>query len=140
MDATLILIPIAFFTVFPLFWLAVVWLISQFGWAGFATHWETREKPTGTQYELITARIGIASYRNSLLVWVNQEGLFLEPIWFFRFAHRRLFIPWEDVTSIKPTKNFWLFGCKLELKHRLSVQIYGALGKKLVEQHSIRDQ
>ncbi len=123
----------AFFAIFPLFWLGVIWLISQFGWAGFGTYWETRDNPTGTHHALITARIGIASYRNCLNVWENQDGLFLEPIWFFKFAHPRLYIPWTDVQSIKPTQNFWLFGAKLELKHHKSIRIYGALGKKLAE-------
>ncbi len=97
-------------------------------------HWETREPPTGLLYELITARIGIASYKNCLSIWVNEQGFFLEPIFFFRFAHPRLYIPWEDVINVTPTLNFWLFGVKLELKHHKSVQIYGALGKKLLKQ------
>ncbi len=120
--------------VFPLFWMAVVWLISGVGWANLAQYWVTTQIPTGQVFSLVTARIGLASYRNCLSVWLADSGLFLEPIWLFRVGHRRLLIPWQAIENIQPTQVLWLKGAKLELLHGKTIVLYGSSAMAILEQ------
>jgi hypothetical protein len=133
MSAINFLIPFAFFFVFPLFWMLVVWLISRFGWVGLAEHWRTQEIPTGMLYSGASANINGARYNHVLQIWLDDKGLFLEPIWLFRVGHVRLLIPWEDVLGVKPTRILWESGVRLELQHNKSCVIYGAVAVELLK-------
>ena len=133
MNATTFFIPLAFLLVFPVMWIAVIWLISRFGWVGLASYWHTTETPTGLLYSSASGRIGGARYNHVLQVWLDDKGLFLEPIWLFRVGHERLLIPWEAVMGMKPTRILWQTGVRLELQNNQSFVVYGAVSTTLLE-------
>jgi hypothetical protein len=132
-----VLIVLGFFVVFPLFWSMVVWLISRVGWASFATTWATTNPPTGKLYSLVSARVGLGNYSNSLQVFVNEKGIFLEPLWVFKVGHKRLFIPWEDISAISANTILWKLrhGATLELHNRQRLILYGQVASDLLAQN-----
>ena len=133
MSATTFFIPLAFLLVFPVMWLGVIWLISRFGWMGLAQHWRTTDTPMGMLYSSASGRIGGARYNHVLQIWLDDRGLFLEPIWLFMVGHERLLIPWESVIGMKPTRILWQTGVRLELKNNKSFFLYGAVSAALLE-------
>jgi hypothetical protein len=133
MNATTFFVPLAFLLVFPVMWIGVVWLISRFGWAELANFWRTTETSTGMPFSSASGRIGGARYNHVLQIWLDDQGLFLEPIWLFRIGHERLLIPWEDVLSMKPSQILWQSGVRLELKNSKSFFLYGTVSTTLLE-------
>jgi hypothetical protein len=130
-------IVLGFLVIFPLFWAMVVWLISRVGWAALANEWQTQNPPFGKMYSMVTARVGLANYRNTLQIHLNQSGIFLEPIWLFRFGHARLFVPWQDVVALKSASFFRLLaGVRLELQNGKSLTLYGQVAKDLLSQNT----
>jgi hypothetical protein len=138
MDTLLtLLIVLGFLVIFPLFWTMIVWLISRVGWTALAQQWQTTSQPSGTLYSMVTAQVGFANYRNTLQIHLNQSGIFLEPIWLFRFGHARLFVPWQDVVAVKSATFFRLLtGVRLELQNSKSLTLYGQVAKDLLSQNT----
>jgi hypothetical protein len=97
-----LLIILAFSIVFPLFWCAVIWLISQIsGWGELAQHYRALQPPSGDLWSWQYGMISWAGYNGVLNLTANAEGLFMETIWLFRFGHPRLFIPWHEFREAK---------------------------------------
>lgn len=104
-----VLIPIFFAIVFPLFWCFVVWLIAQIGgWSRFATRYRTDRKPGGTISQGVFGQFGLASYRGVLTCAANEEGLHLQPNVLFRVGHPPLFIPWSEFHDVIRVDYLWL--------------------------------
>lgn len=102
-----VLVPLLFFTTFPLFWCFVVWLISLAGWRQLgATHAATSQ-PEGRLWLGQYGMVGVASYKGTLQIHVGEAGFFMETFWPFRVAHPRLFIPWADVQNLSTSRLFW---------------------------------
>lgn len=104
-----ILIPLAFCVVFPLFWCFVMWINSLAGgWSRLAKFYRSTDEPTGKQWHGIQGTVGLVSYRGVLECVTNEEGIYLQPGMLFRFAHPRLFIPWKDWHEVRPRNILWL--------------------------------
>lgn len=94
----------------PLFWCAVVWLLSHVsGWQTLARSFGAGTRPvTGTPYHFVTGMVGWVSYRHVLTLHVAADGLFLEVMPLFRIGHPRLFIPWTQIGGRRPARVlFW---------------------------------
>jgi hypothetical protein len=83
----------------PLFWLALMWLIAHLGgWATLAKAFPARARPGGTAFAGLSLQLGPAtSYGGCITAVFSPDGLFLVPFVLFRFAHRPLLIPWDNV-------------------------------------------
>lgn len=94
---------------FPLFWLLVCILIARLGgWAGAAKAFAARQRPEGTHFSGLSLQIAPAtSYGGCVSATFSREGLWLAPIWFFRFGHRPLLIPWDRVGPPTMQRIFW---------------------------------
>lgn len=104
-----ILIPLVFFIVFPLIWCLVMWINSNVsGWSRLAKHYRSDAEPNGQQWSGIQGKIGLVSYKGVLDCTTNETGMFLQPSMIFRFAHPRLFIPWEEWHDLKAQQYLWL--------------------------------
>lgn len=107
-DQTLLIafIVIAFSISFPLIWCGVVLLISRLGgWNRLAKRFAAGERrPGGVRHAGIFGRIGMMSYKFTLIVHFVPEGFFLETSPFFRIGHPRLFIPWSEVRRCERRK------------------------------------
>jgi hypothetical protein len=103
------LIPLAFFTAFPLIWCFVMWINSRLsGWNRLTKHYGTDQTPEGRLWPGVHGKLGIVSYKNTLDCTTGPEGIFLRPGPLFRFAHPLLFIPWSDFHSVRKTAMLWL--------------------------------
>lgn len=98
-----------FLVIFPLFWCAVVWLLSRIsGWHRLAQRYASGDRPvTGACYGGITGMVGAVSYRSTLTVHFGQEGFFLEVMPLFRVGQPRLFIPWSEISGRKSRSVLW---------------------------------
>ena len=87
--------------IFLLFWIGGVFAISRFGgWNKLADKYRAKITFHGKlwHYQSGWTKIGFA-YRYSLLVGVNQDGLYIRPVLIFRWCHPPLFIPWEELIT-----------------------------------------
>jgi hypothetical protein len=98
----LLLIPVAFAVVFPLFWCGVCLLLSFIGgWRRLARRYATDRPPTGTAFHGLHAGVGLVSYKGCLDAHVAPEGLYLEVAWPFRVGHPRLLVPWDAIHDLQ---------------------------------------
>ena len=105
----ILLIPLLFAIVFPLFWCFVCFITSRFGWVQFASRYATEEAPTSPWRFGESARIGLfTNYNKVLNIALDDKGVFLELLVIFRPGHARLLVPWSEVLSIEKSK-FGLF-------------------------------
>lgn len=105
----LLLIPVAFFILFPIIWCFVLWILSNVGgWKRLAEHYRTESEPSGETFYGVSGKVGLTNYNHALNCTANQEGLFLEVSLLFRFAHSRLFIPWTEFRDVRRTRLIWL--------------------------------
>lgn len=100
----IIAIVVLFPIVFSAFWMGVCFLISRFGWNGFAQDFATTKKPTeGARYFGRSGRfglLGLGQYRSCLDITLIPEGIHLNVNILFRCGHRPLLIPWSKVESV----------------------------------------
>ena len=135
-DTLIILIPMMFLLIFPLFWCAVVFLISRFAWARYASEFRTdRGQPSGGEVAKFQAlRFGPlffgANYNNVVTIAATDKGLFLAPsIFLFRPGHRDLLIPWGKIDRITPGSFLWFTTNQLEVRGGgPKITIYRAIG------------
>jgi hypothetical protein len=79
-------------------------MISKMGWSKLADRYETNLPFEGTRVGIISATINGVSYKNSLILRYNQDGLYLRPTFLFRLFHKPLFIPWMEIKSVRERK------------------------------------
>lgn len=127
-----------FLIVFPLFWCFVVWLISHVGgWQRLARHYAAGDRPvTGQRCSGVQGMVGWASYRGTLTLHFNAEGFFMEVMPLFKIGHRRLFIPWSEISARSPHRVFWWKTERLSIGQPAVNTI--TLPAALLEQHSAR--
>ncbi len=101
-----------FLIVFPLFWSAVVFLISRFsGWSGMAAHFAIPpdKKVTGDSFGWSSVQFNLfTSYSGCVDIVVSRQGLYLRPVWPFRFGHEPLLVPWTAIEDVR-SHDRWLF-------------------------------
>lgn len=141
-----ILIPVAFFIIFPVFWCFVIWIISHIGgWNRLAQRYRTEQEPSGKAWHGVQGKVGLASYKGSLTCTTDSRGMFLEPSLVFRFAHPRLFIPWSDFHKVGRQRILWFTFVRAKIGQppvgslALDAKIFeGSEGRKLLEQTASR--
>jgi hypothetical protein len=107
-----------FLVVFPLFWMAVVFLVSRVGgWAGLAKLYAAEMPPRGDAFAMCTARLNMmGNYRNSLNLTVSSSGIHMQPLFIFSVGHEPLFIPWSAVSELNDRKGMFLTTARLHVK------------------------
>ncbi|MEM7067715.1 MAG: hypothetical protein AAF478_02430 [Pseudomonadota bacterium] len=125
-------VAIAFLIIFPLFWFGVVWMVSRIGgWAKLASIHPANAPVQGDVYRWRSARIRLfSSYRSSLTITVNNEGIHMQPLIFFRFGHEPIFIPWQAVSKLERTTLWPLASAKMEIRMAsgekpMTLKLYG---------------
>ncbi len=105
----IVLIPLAFFVIFPCFWCFVIWILSDLGgWKRLAKHYSSEEKPTGKTWTGVYGEVRFVSYKGALDCTANETGLFIQPGFLFKFSHPLLFIPWTEFHGARKTSMLWL--------------------------------
>ncbi|MEC5129309.1 hypothetical protein VSU19_21290 [Verrucomicrobiales bacterium BCK34] len=104
----IILIPLAFFIIFPCFWCFIMWINSHVsGWNRLAKYYRSEETPSGKTWTGVQGMVGLVSYRGVLTCTTNESGLFIQPGLLFKFAHPLLFIPWSEFHGARKASIFW---------------------------------
>lgn len=105
----IILIPLAFFIIFPCFWCFVMWINSHVsGWRRLAKHYQSNDTPTGKAWSGVQGTVGMVSYKNALNCSANENGLYIQPGVLFKFGHPLLFIPWTEFHEARRTSILWV--------------------------------
>jgi hypothetical protein len=90
--------------IFPLiilvFFPAIIFLISRFGWAKLSMRFRHHGAFDGTRIGTISAAVNTANYKNSIVMKYNDEGLYLKAIFIFRLFHPPLLIPWSEIREV----------------------------------------
>lgn len=110
-DTAIVLLVIAGFAIlFPLFWMAIVYLISRVGgWSELAARFGHDGPVTGDVFKWCSARLRVAcNYSNCLTVTVCDEGIHIRTLVFFKVGHPPLFIPWTAVRDLK-VRRYWRY-------------------------------
>lgn len=120
-----------FAVVFPLFWIAAIWLTAQLsGWRQLAEVYPERplQTPTCWKWQSIVLR-WTSSYSGILTVCADDDGVTITPMRLFRFGHAPFTIPWEDMTVVNNR-----FSVKLRLRRmpKLTVKITRKLAAQWV--------
>jgi len=105
-----IILPIlAFALIFPLFWCAVVLLVSRLsGWSTLSADYAAQAPQAGETFTWASGRIRFFSnYNHVLVVHVSERGIGLKTIWLFRVGHAPLFIPWEAIERVERSSYFF---------------------------------
>ena len=131
-DTNQLLFIAAFAVVFPLFWLAIVFLISRLsGWASVARQYPADGPVAGERFHWCSARFRVFSnYSNCLTVTVATTGVHVQPFVPFRIGHSPIFIPWTAVQEFRRS-NYWITSAVLlKIRNRsggwpTTVTLYG---------------
>ena len=132
--------PEVLFVAFPLFWSAVLVLISHLGaWSRIAQQYRQWDTFDGQRWRFQSGGVGCANYGYCLTVGTNHRGLHLSVLFPFRPGHAPIFVPWEDVAV---TEGRWLFvkhvdvafrrvpGARVRLSKRLADKIHAEVGPR----------
>jgi hypothetical protein len=98
---------------FLLFWVALVWLIGQFGWKRLADAFEASSDPPQSSRRIRWGSLTIlsspmrkANYGGCIDAWLSETGLWLRPMLVFRINHPMLCIPWARIQSVTEERIF----------------------------------
>lgn len=125
--------PIDFAKFFPLlfipFWFFVVGLISLTGgWRKLSETYspsDTFISSNAEKFSFQTVFLGLmAQYKNSINVYLTEDGIWLKPVWLFTFMHKPLFIQYQMMSEPKARKLVFFFGIEFHLTGK-RVLIYG---------------
>lgn len=99
-------------------WLGVTFLISRFGWAGFARRYRSPARPPGQSFHAthLRFRLFLAGYRNAVKVVPTEAGLHVRTIFLFRAFHDPFLIPWSSVRRIEQRRGRFLGGSFVEVE------------------------
>jgi hypothetical protein len=113
-----VLIMLAGIALFIGMWLAVTFLISRFGWAGFAKRYRSPERPSGESFHAthLRFRLFLAGYRNAVKVVPTEAGLHVRTIFLFRAFHDPFLIPWSSVRRIEQRSGRFFGGSFVEVE------------------------
>lgn len=113
-----LLIMMVGFALFVGMWLGVTFLISRFGWAGFAKRYRSLDRPPGESFHAthLRFRLFLAGYRNAVKVVPTEAGLHVRTIFLFRAFHDPFLIPWSSVRRIEQRSGWFLGGNFVEVE------------------------
>jgi len=132
---TTILIILAFFVVFPLFWSAIVYLISRLGgWGSMAEAYPYHEPLSAQCFSMQSAILRFSSNYNGVLkICADDEGLYFSVFFLFRPGHSAFFVPWGEISGTKKSYFFYkMIDLRFQRTPDLPFRIYQSTADKLV--------
>ena len=121
----IVLMALGFPLLMAAMFVLVARIVSWMGWSKFARHfrWD-RPEPShaerfGWQTIVFGSFPGAASYRNAMTVWLDDAGIYLKPVFFFRMFHPMLHIGWSEIAQVEPRKVLAIQSYKVSLARDL---------------------
>ena len=133
---TVILIIFAFFIIFPLFWSAIVFLISRLGgWGSMAEAYTYHEPHSAQCFSGQSAILRLSSsYRGVLKICADDEGLYFSVMFLFRPGHSPFFVPWGEISGTKKSYIFYnVVDLRFQRTLNLPFRIYQRTADRLVD-------
>lgn len=89
---------------------AITWGCAQIGgWAALARQFPDAPLSAATCVRFKDLALGWMNYSGCVTYCVGPEGLRISMLWFFRFGHRPILIPWSALSQIEPPRGVWPF-------------------------------
>lgn len=132
----LILAPLGFLIIFPLFWSAIVFFISRLGgWATIAAEYPYREPLAADCMPLQSAILRFNnSYNGVLKICADDEGLYFSVFFPFRPGHEPFFVPWEEISGQRSGYFIYrMVDLRFERTPDIPFRLYKRNADKLVE-------
>ncbi len=135
---TAVLIALAV-VAFPVIWLSVVAVVARIGgWRALAERYEdtgSAEPEQRFRFGSVVLRRWLpARYRGSVHIGLGAAGLFLTPLFVFRFQHPPLRIPWTAVARCEDGSLLGFRWVDVELKDESpTLRFYGKVGDEVTE-------
>ena len=125
--------PYLFLDLFVGIWLAVMFLLSRLGgWHRLASRYRLSGTFSGKVWRFQSGKFNWAGYNNCLSVGGNEKGLYVAPLFIFRFGHPPLFIPWGDITVEKKKFLAWTYSdMRFPKVKRARLRISGRLWRRI---------
>jgi hypothetical protein len=122
---------IAFAIGFPIFWMGVVYLVSRLsGWSSLAKRYPATRPASGQYFGWSSGRISrFSNYNHSINVTISSTGVHLETVFFFKFGHAPVFLPWDAIVAMRHSKILFATSTVLQLADGGwpgTIQLYGA--------------
>lgn len=86
----------------------VLFIITQRGWNRLVRKYHYSAEFDGTNFGVISAMINGVNYRNCLVVKYDDRGIYIKPVFMFRLIHKPVFIPFDEIKSIRDIKLFFI--------------------------------
>jgi len=108
MEQFKVIVPILLLLFFAGLWILISKIISVMsGWTKLAERYYSEQTFAGRYYRFQSAKLNKVYFRNSLEMGMNEMGLYLIPLIFFRLFHKPLFIPWAEIET-ETLKTYWI--------------------------------
>lgn len=91
----------------PLMWALTIFVLSRISWAKLANEFAYLQDFEGKRLGFISPRINKISYRNAMVLFCNEEGIYLKPFLMFRLFHQPILIPYHRFSEIEERKILW---------------------------------
>lgn len=102
MNVSMLLLGLIPLLALPLIWYVVVSLLARLsGWTTLGERYACATPPEGRRFMGLSGKIGLVSYRRSLVFVVAPEGLFIAVFSLLSMGHKPLLIPWGDIHHIE---------------------------------------
>jgi len=93
------------------FWLLGAALLARIaGWSSLARQFAAPEVPEGQGFRFVSGSLGSPhwpiKYRNCLRVVVSSKGLYISPMFLFKFRSPALLLPWHSIESVQEKQMF----------------------------------
>ena len=103
------------FSVMALFSIVLMFIFHRLGWQQLEKNYLAENKIVDSiNIGIASLGVGDISYRNSVFIKLNKEGIYIRPI-FFLWFHKTLFIKWNAVKTTQVKKNILTTYYELEL-------------------------
>jgi|GEM_PF-1262593 hypothetical protein len=97
-----------FAVLFVSIFLLVLFIIIQRGWNKLARKYHYSAEFDGKKFGVISAMINGVNYRNCLLLKYDDRGIYIKPVFMFRLIHKPVFIPFDEIKSVRDIKLFFI--------------------------------
>ncbi len=102
-EAAFIIVPLVFIG----FWRFFCFCISAAaGWNKLARFYRAENEFTGKLHKHNNCTLGGSRYQSALYLGSNQKGLYISVLFFIRWSHPPLFIPWSEITPTHTKDTF----------------------------------
>jgi hypothetical protein len=129
-------LPYLPFFIMPVSWIGILWAVAKLGgWRELAKHYPAPGAFQGKRWWFCSAQMQYrTSYRGALIIGSNAQGIWLRPLFLFRFGHPAIFIPWGDITYKLEEGFFSSFEFRFRACPKIPLRVLKGLGTKILNE------